>query len=90
MMKNFQEKIDQWSDKCKNAIDMKHTHMSNQLSNEIKQLNIDQSIGQLVKNLLRIPNNMQIKHLESLEQLYEQIQKTVQEMISFVQINKTG
>jgi hypothetical protein len=64
--------------------------MSNQLSNEIKQLNIDQSIGQLVKNLLRIPNNMQIKHLESLEQLYEQIQKTVQEMISFVQINKTG
>jgi hypothetical protein len=37
---------------------MKHTHMSNQLSNEIKQLNIDQSIRQLLKNLLRIPNNL--------------------------------
>ncbi len=69
---------------------MKHTHMSNQLSNEIKQLNIDQSIRQLLKNLLRIPNNLQIKHLESLEQLFEQIQKSVQEMISFVQVNEDG
>ena len=92
MMKNFEEKIDQWSDKCKNAIDMKHTHMSNQLSNAIKQLNIDQSIEQLLKNLLQIPNNIQIKHVESLEQLFEQIQKTIQdqEMISFIQVNEDG
>ena len=101
MMENLQEKIDQWSEKCQSQIVMKHTQMSKQLSSVIQQFNIDQfrslqlnnidqSIGQPLTNLLRIPNNIQMKHVETLEQQFENIQKTVQEMTSFIQITEDG
>jgi hypothetical protein len=48
--------------------------------------NIDQYIGQPLTDLLRLPNNIQIKHIEALEQQFEQIQ----DMISFIQITDDG
>jgi hypothetical protein len=94
MIKNAQEKLDQWSKKCKNEIDFKHAILSRQLVNEIKQLNIDQfrsiqlkkideDIGQSLINLLQQPNHFQ---LEILEQQFEQL-KTIN---SFVQITDEG
>jgi hypothetical protein len=101
MIENFQEKLDQWAQKSKNEIDIKHAQMSDQLVNEIKQLdidqirakqlnNIDQSIGQPLTSLLRIPNNIPIKHLQLLEQQFEQIQQTTEQLISFIQISNDG
>jgi hypothetical protein len=101
IIENFQKKLNQWSEKCKNEIDLKHANMSGQLSKEIKQLNIDQFrliqlnnidqfIGQPLIDLFRIPNNIQIKHLELLEQQFQQIQKTIEEINSFIQINDQG
>jgi hypothetical protein len=101
IIENVQKKIDQWSEKCKNEIDLKHKKMSDQLSKEIKQLNIDQFrsiqlnkidqyIGQPLIDLLRIPNNIQIKHIESLEKQFQQIQKTIYEMDSFIEITDQG
>jgi hypothetical protein len=97
MIKNAQEKIDQWSKRCKNEIDLKHATMSAQLSKEIKQLNIDQfrsielkkidqDIGQPLIDLLQQPKHFQMKYLEILEQQVEQL-KT---MNSFVQITDEG
>ncbi|CAF4181127.1 unnamed protein product [Rotaria sp. Silwood2] len=101
MIDNFQEKIDQWSKICKNKIDVKHAQMSAQLSNEIKQINIDQFrsiqlnnieqyIGQPLTDLLHLPNNIQIKHIESLEQQLEQIQQTIKDIFSCLQITDDG
>jgi len=101
IIENVQKKIDQWSEKCKNEIDLKHVNMSTQLSDVIKQLNIDQFrsiqlnkidqyIGQPLIDLLRIPNNIQIKHIESLEKQFQQIQKTIYEMDSFIEITDQG
>ncbi|CAF4948594.1 unnamed protein product [Rotaria sp. Silwood1] len=98
---NFQEKIDQWSQICKNEIDMKHAQMSAQLSNEIKQIdidqfrsiqldNIEQHIGQPLTDLLRLPNNIQMKHIQSLEQQLEQSQQAIQEIFSCLQITNDG
>ncbi|CAF3448270.1 unnamed protein product [Rotaria sp. Silwood1] len=98
---NFQEKIDQWSQICKNKIDMKHAQMSAQLSNEIKQIdidqfrsiqldNIEQHIGQPLTDLLRLPNNIQMKHIQSLEQQLEQSQQAIQEIFSCLQITNDG
>ncbi|CAF1125697.1 unnamed protein product [Rotaria sordida] len=101
MIDNFQEKIDQWSQIRKNEIDLKHAQMSVQLLNEIKQINIDQFrllqlnnieqyIGQPLTDILHLPNNIQMKHIESLEQQLEQIQQTIQEIFSCLQITNDG
>jgi len=94
---NLREKLDQWSEKCKHEIDLKHANMSKELSSIVKQVNIDQFrsiqlnnidqyIGQPLTDLLRLPNNIQIKHIEALEQQFEQIQ----DMISFIEITDDG
>ncbi len=88
MIDHFQQKLDQWSKKCKDEIDLKHANMSIQLSKEIKQF--DQYIGQPLIDLLRIQNNIQIKQIQSLEQQFQQIKKTIEQINSFIQITDQG
>jgi hypothetical protein len=101
MIENFQQKLDQWSKKCKDEIDLKHANMSIQLSKEIKQFDIDQFrfiqlnkidqyIGQPLIDLLRIQNNIQIKQIQLLEQQFQQIKKTIEQINSFIQITDQG
>ncbi|CAF1081301.1 unnamed protein product [Adineta steineri] len=97
MIDNSQEKLNQWVVKCKNEIDLKHAYMSKQLSNTIKQVNIDEFCSLQINNinhyieqplvdLLQTSNNIEIKQVESLEQQLEQIQN----MVSFIQITDDG
>jgi hypothetical protein len=101
MIDHFQQKLDQWSKKCKDEIDLKHANMSIQLLKEIKkfdidqfrliQLNkIDQYIGKPLIDLIRIQNNIQIKQIQLLEQQFKQIKKTIEQINSFIQINDQG
>ncbi|CAF1569726.1 unnamed protein product [Adineta ricciae] len=85
LMENFEKKLDQWTNTCKNEIDRKAKQMLKQGKSLIEQLNMEEFrsnyLHQIEKNLE--PNQT---HTSILEEQIEQMK----EKISYLQITNDG
>ena len=99
---SIQKRIDQWFEQSKDQIDLQHAQMSVHLVELIEKVPIDEfrlkqlhliefSVGQPLTSLLHSPNKlMQSKQLQQIEEKFREIEQSVKNLPSIIQITDKG